>query len=93
MDFIPHIYKELEAIKRAVINNKKVLTFDETCEYTGFSRSYMYKLTSAGIIPYSKPNNKTLFFDRDKLDEWLLSNGSKSNKQKEEEAATYVATH
>jgi len=72
---------------------KRVLNFSEACEYTGWSRSYMYKLTSAGIIPFSKPNGKTLFFDRQKLDDWLLSNSATSKESKETAAATYVTTH
>ena len=30
-----------------------MLTFDETAIFTGFSKSYLYKLTSAGIVPHS----------------------------------------
>ena len=72
--------------------NKRVLNFKEACRYIGFSNSYMYKLTCAGIIPFSKPNGKTIFFDRDKLDEWLLSNSSTSLTQKEIKASTYLST-
>jgi excisionase family DNA binding protein len=71
----------------------RVLNFSQACKYTGFSESYMYKLTSAGKIPHSKPLGKTLFFDREKLDAWLLSNGTSSNEQKESAAATYITTH
>ena len=93
---LQEIATDIAEIKEAllfVLMNKKVLTFDEGCRYTGFAPSYMYKLTSAGRIPFSKPNGKTIFFDRDKLDEFLLSNSTKSNDQKEAEAATYVSTH
>lgn len=69
---------------------KKVLTFDEAVEYTGYSRSYLYKLTFQGIIPHSKPNGKSLFFDREKLEAWLLSNPRKSLLEKQQEAATYI---
>ena len=54
--------------------NKEVLTLDEACQYTGISRSYMYKLTSLEKIPHSKPNGKMIYFDRKKLDSWLLRN-------------------
>lgn len=86
------ISNDLAEIKSKIIYNKRVLSFDEGCKYTGFSRSYMYKLTSGGIIPYSKPNNKIIFFDRDKLDEWLLKNSTKSNEEKEVAASTHIST-
>lgn len=75
------------------LHNKRVLTFKEGCQYLDFAPSYMYKLTSAGIIPFSKPNGKKIWFDRLKLDEWMLSKPSKSAEQKDIEASTYVSTH
>lgn len=72
---------------------KRILSFEEACAYTGFAESYMYKLTSARKIPHSKPNGKKLFFDREKLDEWLLSNPIKTEKELNQEASAYVSTH
>ncbi len=72
---------------------KRVLTFKEACEYIDLSPSYVYKLTSAGIIPFSKPNGKKIYFDREKLDEWLLSNGTAGRDKKEVQASTYITTH
>lgn len=70
----------------------KVLTFEQGCEYLGYAKSYVYKLTSAGILPYSKPNGKTIFFDREKLEAWMLSNANSSHDEKQINAATYVTT-
>ncbi len=75
------------------MENKRVLNFTEACNFTGFSRSYLYKLTSAGIIPFSKPNGKMIFFDREKLEQWLLSNATTGSNEREKAAATYVTTH
>jgi len=74
-------------------SNNKVLTFEQGCQYLGYAKSYVYKLTSAGILPYSKPNGKSIFFDREKLEAWMLGNASKSQREKQIEAATYVITH
>jgi len=74
-------------------SNNKVLTFEQGCEYLGYKKSYVYKLTSAGILPYSKPNGKSIFFDRAKLEDWMLSNASSSKEEKQTDAATYVNTH
>ena len=75
------------------ITTNKVLTFQEGCAYLGYKKSYMYKLTSSGILPFSKPNGKSIFFDREKLEEWMLSNASSSMAEKQINAATYVTTH
>jgi len=71
----------------------KVLTFEQGCQYLGYAKSYVYKLTSAGILPYSKPNGKSIFFDRELLEKWMLSNSNTSREEKEIEAATYVTSH
>ena len=84
------IEEKLNRIEQLIISNKKVLTFDEACDYTGLSRSYLYKLTSSGTIPHSKPNGKIIFFEKEKLDKWLLKNARKSTDEIEEEALSYV---
>ncbi|WP_437369263.1 helix-turn-helix transcriptional regulator [Maribacter litoralis] len=68
------ILERLDRLERLLIANKEVLTFEETCDYTGISRSYLYKLTAAGQIPHSKPNGKLIFFERKKIVDWLLQN-------------------
>ncbi len=74
-------------------SNNKVLTFKQGCQYLGYAKSYVYKLTSAGILPFSKPNNKSIFFDRELLEKWMLSNSNSSREEKQIEAATYTTTH
>tara|TARA_R110002153_G_scaffold139451_2_gene290040 strand:+ start:541 stop:831 length:291 start_codon:yes stop_codon:yes gene_type:complete len=68
------LLERLDRLEQLLIGKKEVLTFDETCDYTGISRSYLYKLTASGKIPHSKPNGKMLFFEKKKLVEWLLQN-------------------
>ena len=75
------------------LQNNKVLSFEQGCEYLGYKKSYAYKLTSAGILPFSKPNGKKIFFDREKLESWMLSNSSKSHAEKQINAATYISIH
>lgn len=74
-------------------SQNRVLTFEQGRQYLGFKKSYMYKLTSAGILPYSKPNGKAIFFDREKLEEFMLSNAKPGKKERDISAATYVNTH
>lgn len=82
--------ERLSRIENLLLGTKKVLTFDEACDYTGISRSYMYKLTSANLISFSKPNGKIIFFSKEKLDAWLLSNGRKSAIEIKKKANEYV---
>ncbi|MFN4764571.1 helix-turn-helix transcriptional regulator [Gillisia sp. Q332] len=84
------ILEQLDRIEKMIQANKKVLTLDEACEYTGISRGYMYKLTARGEIPFSKPRGKLIYFDKEKLDQWLLSQPSKSRAEIDNEALNYV---
>lgn len=74
-------------------SNNKVLTFEQGCQYLGYAKSYVYKMTSAGILPYSKPNGKSIFFERELLEKWMLSNPKTSRAEKQIEASNYVTTH
>jgi excisionase family DNA binding protein len=87
------ISQDLAEIKQAITNNKRVLNFEEACQYLGYSSSYLYKLTSAGIVPFSKPNGKKIFFDRELLDSWLLGNASPGKEKREVTVSNYITTH
>ena len=52
------ILERLDRLEKLQLGHKEVLTFDEACDYTGISRSYLYKLTASGRIPHSKPTGK-----------------------------------
>ena len=70
---------ELDKLAAAIsdsitICHKEVLTLDETAQYTGMKKSYLYKLTAAKAIPHYKPNGKNCFFKRTELEEWLTTN-------------------
>lgn len=77
------------------IYQKTFLTFQEAIQFTGLSKSHLYKLTSQGLIPHSKPTGKLIFFERTKLEEWFRQNAcsgsSKADREAiEREASTYV---
>ena len=65
------------------IYTKKILTLEEATQFLGYSKSTIYKLTSSGILPFSKPNGKKIYFERDLLEKWMLSNKTKSNYDRE----------
>ncbi len=81
---------DIAEIKKGLLTAKNVLTPPEAAQYMGISLSTLYKYTHRGVLPFSKPNGKLIFFSREKLDEWLLSRPSVSQEQREREAATYV---
>ena len=54
--------------------HKEVLTSDEAAQYTGISKSYLYKLTMLQKIPHYKPMGKMCYFNRLELEAWLQSN-------------------
>ena len=39
------LQKELEQIKTLLLSKKNVLNINELADYTGYSKSYIYKLT------------------------------------------------
>ncbi len=64
-----------EKIENLLLSQKPVLNFDELAWYTGFSKSFLYKLTMNYQIPGAyKPTGKQWYFDRKAIDKWLLSN-------------------
>lgn len=84
------IEQRLTNIEALLTATKKVLTFDEACNYTGLAKSFMYKLTSTGKICHFKPNGKMIYFERVELEKWLLRNRITPASEIEEQASTYV---
>lgn len=84
------IEERLQNIEQLLLSQKTVFTFDEAAQYTGLSKSYLYKHTCSGIIPHFKPNGKKIYFERQSLDAWLLRNEVKPANEIETQANTYV---
>lgn len=63
----------LTEIKGLLSHNKKVLNVEDLANYTGLSKSKIYKLTQLKLIPTgNNPNIRQKFFDKDTIDAWLL---------------------
>ncbi len=84
------VEQRLDRIEQLLRGQKTVLNFAEACEFTGLSKTYMYKLTHQGRIPHFKPHGKNIYFNREELERWLLQNPVKTAEQKEREAVDYV---
>ncbi len=66
------------------------LTLEEAADYLGFSKSHLYKLTSANKIPHYKPQGKRIYFDQCELNTWLRRNPVKTETKVEQEADDYI---
>ena len=55
-------------------SEKKFLNMDELAEYTGMSKSYLYKRVCNKSIPFSKLGTRTVFVTA-VIDKWVLSGG------------------
>ena len=53
------VEQRLDRIERLLRGQKTVLNFAEACEFTGLSKTYMYKLTHQGESPISNPTART----------------------------------
>ncbi len=67
---------------------QKIFALAQFCEYTGLTKQTVYKLTSAQKVPHSK-RGKRLYFDREKVDAWLLENKVATQAEIQEKATDY----
>lgn len=74
---------------KVALNTKEVLTFDEACTYTGLSKSAMYKHTMNATVPCYRPTGKLVYFNRQELTNWLLSNRCSTQAELADKAQHY----
>ena len=86
------IKQQLDRIENSLANQKEVLTLEEAAQYIGFSKSYLYKLTSSAKIPHYKPAGKLCYFNRFELDEWLQQNRISTQDEIYSKAQSYCMT-
>ena len=86
------LMERLERIEKGVMMQKNVLTFAEAVMFTGLAKSYLYKLTASGKIPYYKPSGKLIYFQRSELEKWMLRNPVKTAEEIEQQAINYCHT-
>ncbi|WP_421811064.1 helix-turn-helix transcriptional regulator [Flagellimonas sp.] len=71
---------------------KNILNLKEACEYTGFSKSHLYKLTHYRKIDHYKPNGKNIFFKKVDLENYMLKGKREAmpTSDNENETANYL---
>ena len=82
--------QRVQELENNIYQAKKILSFEEACSFLNFSKSYLYKLTSACAIPHYKPSGKMVYFEREELEKWLRQNPVKTREQIEMEANAYI---
>ncbi len=87
------LLEKIDHLDEAALVKKKVFNVANLQMYTGWSLSKIYKLTSARLIPFSKPTNGSLFFEREKIEEWLLQNPSYTEDDIEEKVSAHLRKH
>ena len=81
MELLKEVLNRIEQLETIYLNQKTVLNLDEASKFLSISKSYLYKLTHKGTIPFYKPNGKHIYFNRLELEEWLQSNKSLSEEE------------
>lgn len=81
--------EQLKTIQSQLTLSKAVFNLDEVCNFTGLSKSHIYKRTMQGSIPHFK-QSKHLYFDRVEIETWLKENRIKTFQEIDQEASTYV---
>ena len=87
------IEERIEELENLIYLSKNVLSFEEASRFLNLSKSYLYKLTSAGVIPHYKPQGKMIYFEKTALEEWLRQNPVKTQEQIALEAQKYLLAH
>lgn len=85
---------EMQKVADYIVNkvsalHKDVLTLEDVAQYTGLSRSHLYKLVESKTIPHYKPNGKYLYFERKEVENWLRRNRIASSDEVASKAAGY----
>lgn len=87
------IKKQLDRIEQyTLLAAKNVLCLDDVTLLTGFSKSWLYKATCNNVIPFYRPNGKTLFFDKVEIENWMKQNRVATQQEIDQQAATYLVT-
>lgn len=82
-----------EEVRKALDNDKDLMKIDEASEFLGLSKSYIYKKTMTGEIPFYRPMGKVMYFEKSALIDWIKSHPSRTNQDLTVAANQYVANN
>ncbi len=71
---IIEVKEVITEIRDLLLLQKEIFNVSEVSSYTGFEKSYIYKLTCTRRIPHFKsPGGKNVFFKKDEINDWLTT--------------------
>jgi len=83
--------EQLESLLQTLLSlQSEAISVDGLMALTGWTKGYIYKLTSKGILAVYKPNGKTSFYKKSEIESYLLSNRKATITEIKTEAADYV---
>jgi len=84
------ILGKLEEIQANILHNgRPFMSIEEAAKYTQIPKASLYTYCSRGSIEFYKRGRRT-FFKKAELDQWILENKVKSDKEISGEASTYM---
>lgn len=81
-----------QAANNTLLAAKTVLTIEDASRITGLTKSYLYKLTSAKLIPYYK-QAKLIYFDKSEIERWMKQNRQATKAETEQAAIAYCVSN
>lgn len=85
------VLEVMTQIRDLLLHQAEIWTIDTFCTYTGFEKSYVYKMTSQKKLPhYKTPGGKTIMFKRSEVIEYMTSNRIKTRVELDQEAESIL---
>lgn len=88
--YVAELEKRVRNLEDKFDSGKEVLTLQEAAQYMGIARSSLYKMTSNQTIPFYRPNEKLIFFDKADILTWIRKYRVFSTEEIEEEARRHM---
>lgn len=79
--------------KYILIGTKNVLNIDEASIVLGVTIRTLRKMVAEHTIPIYKPNQRSLYFKKSDLEDWMLQNRVKPQSEIDSEVEAYCITH
>ena len=87
---IVELQSRVNKLENLCYMTKEVLNLEEASAFLGIAKSTLYKMTHLNQLPYFKPAGKLIFFEKQKLIDWVRGAKSKSVDEIKEEAAAKI---
>ena len=79
-----------DEVRKALDQKKDLMKIEEASEFLGLSKSYIYKKTMTGEIPFYRPLGKVLYFEKTALVDWIRSHPSRPKQELATAVSQYV---